>query len=81
MEPNGSECYTGLKTVLRLRFPFSLYFIQQLETYRNFFSADTSRLEDDDANYDLDMGTLFFTSFLPSFHPLHATKESWVKKR
>jgi hypothetical protein len=56
MEPKGSECYTGLKTMYKLRFPFSLYFIQQLEAYRDFFASDTTRLEEDENNYNADTG-------------------------
>ncbi len=50
MDPKGAECYAGLGTVYQLKFPFSLYFIQQLETYKVLFKETTERLLSDSSN-------------------------------
>lgn len=48
MEPKGAECYSGVRASYKLYFPFSLYFIQQLESNKAFFVSDTQKLKQRD---------------------------------
>lgn len=45
MEPKGPECYSGIRSIYKLFFPFSLYFIQQLESFKTVFVADRKKLQ------------------------------------
>jgi hypothetical protein len=45
-----------------LSFPFSLYFLQQMETYKAFFISDTDRIQQEERNTDPYSGTVFTAS-------------------
>lgn len=56
-EPMGSECYTGINSIHHLRFPFSLHFLSQLDTFCTYYQTDTAKLTEDKSNYHPDTGT------------------------
>lgn len=57
-DPQGSESYVGLGSTYQLRFPFSLYFIQQLEGFKALFIDDTQVLQQDESNINISTGKL-----------------------
>ncbi len=74
MDPKGVECYTGLSSAYKLKFPFSLHFIQQLEAHKSLYKEDTERLLRESGNASLSTQELERqqSKFISSVAPLLA---------
>ena len=56
MEPKGTECYNFNTQPFELRFPFSLWLVQQIGAYKGFFMEDSRRLREVAENVDSETG-------------------------